>query len=145
MLYYPDMYPQTHTLIQIEGFSLSATSQVTLSFKPRLLRISTPGQVYRPFHSLLTSRVSRRYYGLSPFRPIRTIGWLSSIATRRLVLDAMVSCAFMGIKSLQIVSHLMTPLGNYSTKARTTGSPLSLRIFNNNDCHFYHMFPPRAV
>lgn len=70
---------------------------------------------------------------------------LSDIATGRLVLDAMVSCAFMGIKSLQIVSHLITPLGNYSTKARTTGSPLSLRIFNNNDCHFYHIFPPRAV
>ncbi len=70
ILYHPDMHPQTHTLIQIEGFSLSASSQVTLSFKPRLLRISTPGQVYRPFHSLLTSRVSRRYYGLSPFRPI---------------------------------------------------------------------------
>ena len=46
ILYYPDMHPQTHTLIQIEGFSLSASSQVTLSFKPRLLRISTPGQVY---------------------------------------------------------------------------------------------------
>ena len=46
ILYYPDMHPQTHILIQIEGFSLSASSQVTLSFKPRLLRISTPGQVY---------------------------------------------------------------------------------------------------
>ena len=64
------MHPQTHILIPIEGFSLSASSQVTLSFKPRLLRISTPGQVFRPFHSLLTSRVSRRHYGLSPFRPI---------------------------------------------------------------------------
>jgi hypothetical protein len=40
--------------------------------KSRLLRISTPGQVYRPFHSLLTSRISRQ---LGEFHLCRFIAW----------------------------------------------------------------------
>lgn len=72
------MHPQTHILIQIEGFALSATSQVPLSFKLRLLRISTPGQVCRPFHSLLTSRVSRQ---LQDFHLIALFRIVDSIET----------------------------------------------------------------